>query len=281
MSGMWDAYAGNSAEGQNIRDMIALTEREIYNEALNIVDDDDSYDDSLEQLEDFDGTARSDESWMREHTGDDGEADELRAENEQLHRILAQYEEANRPPPADMFANPEQWREELINDVSQGRLPRYLNYGQPNNPEPDMFADPQAHTAWVINEAARRSGVAEHHEARVNASMLHAHQTHGADWETAWNDILSLPKNPQSAAIAKAIVDSPDPGSAVLQVWSALKGQNIAAQRFGGPTFAPMMASSMRRGTNHAARSKGLYYEAPRTAEEAEEESIFNYAFED
>lgn len=279
MSGMWDAFKTGDPL---IAGAIAETESEIFLDALDLVPDDEDFDTSLEDLEDpFTGETRSDESWLREHTGDDGEADELRAENAQLHHILAQYEEANRPPPADMFADPARWREELLDDITQGRLPRHLNYGQPANPEPDMFSDPQAHTAWVINEAARRSGVAEHHEQRVNASMAHAHQTHGAEWEQAFSDILSLPRTAQTAQIVSGIVNSPDPGAAVLTTWAGLKGMNIAQQRFGGAPFAPMMASSVRRGTNHAARSKGMAYEAPTSREEQEEEDIFNYAFSD
>jgi hypothetical protein len=276
MSGMWDAFKDHSIESDLVENAIRSTEQEIFSDALGLDPEDNDYDDSLEQLEDFDGTARSDDDWMRELAGEPTDADELRAENEQLRQRIAELTpEPQRPDP---FADPEAWEQNILAQHRGGGIP--INAGPSPYAKPDMFADPEGYERYLLAEMDRRSGVAEHHEQRINASMAHAHQTHGAEWENAWNDILSLPRDARTAQIVKGIIDSPDPGSAVLSTWAAIKGANIAAQRFGGAPFAPMMASSVRRSTNHAARSKGLYYEAPTTREEAEEEEIFNAAWD-
>jgi len=63
-----------------------------------------------------------------------------------------------------------------------------------------------------------------------------------------------------------------------MQMHSAVKAENPARQRYGGPAFAPMLRSSMRAPNP---RGSDGPYNAPRTREEAEEEDIYNAVWDD
>jgi hypothetical protein len=289
------------AEREALNEAVAQTDREIADSVFyNGSDENDRNSNrqivnDLSQSEDWEGNDVSDDELIRETTGEipAGMAgmvptradDALMEENAALRRHISEMQEnLPEPEPVDMFADPQGFREQLIEDVTQGRLPRGLNYGQNPNPEPDMFADPQGHTAWVINEAARRSGVAEHESSRVNASMQHAHQRHGADFEQAYTDIIeAAQRDPRARAAVQGIWDSPDPGNALMHTWSAMAGSNFATQRFGGAPFAPMLRSMQRRSPHEgsARRSRGWYDDGEQDSpERAMEDSIADAAWE-
>jgi hypothetical protein len=52
---------------------------------------------------------------------------------------------------------------------------------------------------------------------RVNASMAHAHRTYGEDFERAYDSLTSMdPRNPLSQQIVQHVMNSADPGAALM-----------------------------------------------------------------
>jgi hypothetical protein len=103
----------------------------------------------------------------------------------------------------------------------------------------NMIANPEQTLAY-IGELQQR--VQQQGENRVNASMTAAHREHGRDFEAAYRDLTSLdPQSPLARATVQEIINSPDPGRALLQ-WHG-------GSRSGG-RMPPFMAGSRGRGVN-------------------------------
>jgi hypothetical protein len=279
--------------------MIGGTEREIFDEStggddLGYQHDQIVHDNS--RMHDWDDNWVDDSKLIGEATGDrpigstmagldEDEARELIApyeqENAALRARLAQLEPE--PVKPDMFADPEGYEEWLLQ--AKSGVPAYA---VPPSPvaKPDMFADPEGWERWVINEATRRSGHAEHNHARFNSQMQQAAELYGDDFQQAWQDITSMDQNDPSARQAiQTVVNSPNPGAALMSVHAAIRGANWAAQQYGspGPAFAPMIRSSRPRGYGRAMESRGFsrnQHPNATTRDEAEELEVFDSAWD-
>jgi hypothetical protein len=100
--------------------------------------------------------------------------------------------------------------------------------------EYQMLANPGQTLAHI---AALEQRVQQQENNRANASMTAAHREHGRDFEAAYRDLTSLnPQSPLARATVQEIVNSPDPGRALMQ-WHG-------SQSTGRP--APFMAGTRR-----------------------------------
>jgi len=287
---MWDRLS-DTADSLAMGEMVRLTEDEIFSEAVNS----DSFDqreagrDIVEdnsQIEGWDGGFVDDSELLREATGDLpvgyagiaptlGE-EALAAENLQLREQLAALEIRNsalepQPQRPDMFADPSGWEANILAQHNGAGLP--IDYGTPLASKPDMFGDPEGYERWLLAEMDRRSGVAEHTEARVNASTQAAHQIHGDAFETAYRDITSLDtRDPRAREAVRSIMNAPDPSNALMAVHSMLRGANEGVRQYGGVPFW----ETRSRGQGAALRSRGLGAEPATTAAQRAEEDIFD-----
>lgn len=306
MSGMWNNPSHEAewerSERELLREAVASTDREINDSVFYNGDDEDSRNDNrsivneMSQSEDWEGNDVPDDELIRETTGEIPAGmsglvptradDQLMAENRQLREMINNVARSlPEPERPDMFADPDGWREQLISDLQNGRDMRGVNTaGGP--PPPDMFADPDGFREYVVNEAARRSGAADHTAERVNSSLQHAHQRHGKDFEQAYTDIVdAAQRNPRVRGVVQSIWDSPDPGSALMQAWSGLAGMDFAAKQFGNMPFAPGLRSMQRRSPHEgsARRSRGWFDDGNGTGysrEQLEEDSIADAAWQ-
>jgi hypothetical protein len=98
-------------------------------------------------------------------------------------------------------------------------------------PEPDMFADPEGYKRWAKNEAAKeaeavvqrqmtafRAEQQQQREATLNDNLaLTAQGERGFEFQAGYRALTSLdPRNPQNRAMVQRIINSPDPGQALL-----------------------------------------------------------------
>jgi hypothetical protein len=298
---MWsneDRWA--AAEREFYQEAVRQTDDEIFTDALgipdaNFRDHNDTIVDQLSRTEDWEGNDVEDSELVRETTGEipqgmaglsHSEREEaLASENGALRNHIAQMQQfmpqEERP---DMFANPDEWEANLLaQHRGEGGIP-LQDYGRETPGKPDMFADPEGYERWMLAEMDRRSGVEQHHTARVNASLAAAHQIHGADFEQAYADITSMDTRDRRAQEwVRAIVNSPDPGSALMQTWGALHGAGFAARRFGGAPFAPMLRSASRSPhAGSAARGRGDWMDGRTLSPEQQlEDHIADSAWDD
>jgi hypothetical protein len=250
------------AEDLALRLAIEDTEREIFDEAVgNVRTFDDDTMDRLSAQEGWDGNPVDDGELLREATGEIGvgtaglvptaEAEELAAENAALREQLAALQPA--PEPADIFSDPDGWQEQLLRKAG-GDLP--IDFGAPTPNKPDPFADPAGYERWMVAEIGRRSEITQHHAQRFESSMQNAHRIHGEDFERAYNDFTSMdPRDPQARRAVQQIFAAADPGSALLQLHGALRGATEAAEKYGGPLFAPRSMMGSRGGGRSGGRS--------------------------
>jgi hypothetical protein len=287
---MWDRLS-DTADSLAMGEMVRLTEDEIFSDAVNsdsfeqreagrdIVDDN-------SQIEGWDGGFVDDGELMREATGDlpvgyagiaptlgeEAAAAEIAALNDRIAQLEARNQQLEPAPTRpDMFADPQAWEANILAQHNGVGMP--IDYGTPLANKPDMFGDPEGYERWLLAEMDRRSGVAEHTEARVNSSLAAAHQIHGDAFETAYRDITSLDtRDPRAREAVRSIMSAPDPGNALMAVHSMLRGANEGVHQYGGVPFW----ETRSRGQGAALRSRGLGAEAATTAAQRAEEDIFD-----
>jgi hypothetical protein len=120
---------------------------------------------------------------------------------------------------------------------------------QTSAPKPDMFADPEGYERWMKAEAAKeadarieqrmtafRAEQQQQREATLNDNLaLTAQGERGFEFQAGYRALTSLdPRDPQARATVQRIINSPDPGKAILD-WYEDNGaeefrENIAAQ---------------------------------------------------
>jgi hypothetical protein len=276
----------------DLQDAIADTEGEIFGEATGGPDPDEMFDndtllDQLSQMHDWNDNSVTDLQLAGESSGDRApgstlavDDDDLEAARQEGYQAGAQalYREIAphlpQPQRPDMFADPEGWEANLLAQMrGGGMVPPPNGYGQPLPGKPDMFSDPDGYERWMLAEARRQSGVNEFNEARINGSMAAAHREFGQDFAQAYNDIRTGldPSNPGHRNLVMNVINSPDPGRALMQARDFVESANESTARYGGPPFAPGL---VRRG----APLRNSAGDAPQSREEALEQSIFNEA---
>jgi hypothetical protein len=273
----WRSVAGVSAEENAISGAIAETEKEIFDSAFDDAPVEHDYDDSLEQMEEFDGETHPDDYYTAEHFGHDhaAEADQVRAENAALRQHIASQQQPE--PVPDIFADPEGYLQQVTRLAAEGRLGGQLpgHYQTPAWDGPDIFAQPEAALAHAAMRGAQLAETARFDSDRVNSSMRNAHENYGSDFEEAFSAITSLDRrNPNHQAIVSGIWGSPDPGQELIRTYAAILARDQTDRRMGGQGFLP------RRTPNYAERAHGLNYEPPTTDEGRIEEQIFNSAWD-
>jgi hypothetical protein len=275
----------------DLEEAIASTEGEIFGEATGGPDPDELADsddlvEQMSQMHDWNDDSVSDMRLAGEATGntpvgmtlavDDDDLAAARAEGYQqgaqaLYRELAPH--LPQPQRPDMFADPEAWEANLLAQMRGGGVAPPSGYGNSPHAKPDQFADPDGYERWLLAEARRQSGANQWNEGRVNNSMAAAHREFGADFEQAYNDIRQGldPNNPAHRDLVQNVINSSDPGRALMQARDFVESANASSMRYSGPPFAPGL---VRRG----APLRNSAGDGPRSREEALEQSIFNDA---
>jgi hypothetical protein len=175
-----------------------------------------------------------------------------------------------------MFADPEGWEANILAQArGEGLPPAPHGYGTNPVAKPDMFADPEGYR-WLVGEIGRRANIDQFHEDRVNSSMGHWHKRLGDEFETAYTNVSRGldASNPAHRNLVQNILNSGDPGAALMQAHEFVKTANESAQRFGGPPFAPGLVRQRAPLCNN----EGL---PPRSRDEAQELDVFDSVFRD
>jgi hypothetical protein len=127
--------------------------------------------------------------------------------------------------------------------------PTTAQQAAPATPKPDMFADPEGYERWMKGEAAKeadtriearmtafRQEQQQQREATLNDNLaLTAQGERGFEFQAGYRALTSLDaRDPQSRATVQRIINSPDPGQALLN-WFEDNGaqdfrENIANQ---------------------------------------------------
>jgi hypothetical protein len=224
------------AENALIGEAIAETEEEIAASAFDEEPDENTGDDSLEQMDDegldgedqFDeeGDAESGEDEIEEpaRDADDGGDAEYERDNRQQDRtqdrqqdrrgipsaVLRDRNEARRAAEAERDAERARVRE------LEARLALVERGGQRQEPakppeKPDMFADPDG---WA---RAQRAEIEQGIRARnVEASLADAAEEHGEAFQTAYQSLINAGRSGDRATVQQ-IWDSPNPGRALMR----------------------------------------------------------------
>jgi hypothetical protein len=275
----------------DLQDAIADTEGEIFGEATGGPDPDELFDndtllDQLSQMHDWNDNSVTDLQLAGESSGDrapgstlavdDDDLDAARQEGfqagaQQAFRDLSPY--LPKREPADMFADPENWRRELLEEArgGQGVMPVST---PANQSSVDMFSDPQGFRNQTINDIRTQQAIDQWQGDRINSSMGYAHQRYGQDFERAYENVTKGldANNPAHRNIVNQIVNDADPGAALMKANDFLQMANASSERFGGPPFARGLVRPSRAPLRNSAG------DSPRSREEALEQSIFNEA---
>jgi hypothetical protein len=291
---MWENMGGDSFDSRLLAEAIRATDEEIWDEAVNgFGGDREAHNDIVEdnsRAESWEGNPVDDDEMFREALGEipagmAGTAptigeEALSRENAELREHLAALQ-AQQPQPErpDLFQDPRAFEENILAQHRGGRFP--VDHGTPLPDKPDPFADPQGYQQWMLNEMDRRAGVADHHEARVNSSLAAAAAVHGQAFEDAFREISSMdPRNPRAREAVQSIINSPDPGSALLSVHAMLRAGDEAGRQYGrGAPFAPMLPIQRSAGHGRSMQARGFSRDTEatyRSADHAEEDDVFN-----
>lgn len=276
----------------DLAEAIGDTEREIFGEASGGVlpdelEDNDQLIEDMSRVDDWAGRPISDARLAGESTGDtplgmsmgeiDGEdAEAIQAEAYQrgadaMFRELQPH--LPRPQRPDMFADPEGWEANLIAQARGGGMPPPTGYGASPYAKPDMFADPVGYENWLLAEARRQSGVNHYNNDRINSSMAAAHREYGPEFESAYRDLSQGldPNNPNHRQMVTEVLNSPDPGMALMNAANIAHAANRSAVSLGSAPFARGLMVQRAPLRNTAGY-------APSSRDEAIEQSIFNDA---
>jgi hypothetical protein len=220
-----------------ITDMVRSTEREIFSSATT---GDDDYDqnnqmvDENSQLESWDGSDLPIEEVAHRNlfgdtsTGHDKPMEmqdqlSLQAENDALRQqnaaITAAYNEHVAAPTRALQEQAE---------LEQFRNAMYNNFGAV------LSYDDQKDGALLagMRTASQHAGALQAN--RINASMAHAHEKYGQDFEDAYNDVVSMNTNsPLARNIVQTMCATSDPGEALMEL------HNNGLVRALGPSRAP------------------------------------------
>jgi hypothetical protein len=276
---------------------ISDTEAEIFSSSTGgdlDPEDVESWDDIIEdqsRMHGWDDSLVDDARLAREATGDTPigmsmgvDDDDLEAAWQEGYQAGAQalYREIAphlpQPQRPDMFADPEGWEANMLAQARGQGIPPPNGYGQPLPGKPDMFSDPDGYERWMLAEARRQSGMNEFNRDRINSSMGYAHKVYGPEFERAYSDITQGldPSNPQHRQLVNDVMQSPDPGMAIMGAANLARAANANAVRYGGSHGAnPVFAPGLMPRREPLRNSEGL---APRSREEADELDIWRDA---
>jgi hypothetical protein len=291
------AFQPQSLDDDLLAEAIGETEREIFAESSGSEspEDQDFADQLIEEMsrvDDWAGRPVSDIRLAAESTGDtpigmsmgelDGEdAEEVmqRAYNEGAAAMYQKLAPAlPQPQRPDMFANPTEWEQNLLAQMRGEGTPPPNGYGEPLAGKPDQFADPDGYERWLLAEARRQSGVNQFNEDRVNSSMKYAHDRYGSEFESAYRDLTQGldAGNPHHRQLVNDVINSPDPGMALMGAANLARAANENAMRYGGTRGAnPVFAPGLMPRRAPLRNSEGL---APRSAEERDELDVWQSA---
>jgi hypothetical protein len=111
--------------------------------------------------------------------------------------------------------------------------------------------------------------------------MGYAHKMYGAEFERAYEDLTRGldASNPHYRQLVNDVINSPDPGLALMGAANLARAANENAMRYGGTRGAnPVFAPGLMPRRAPLRNSEGL---APRSREEAQELDVFNDVFND
>lgn len=100
-------------------------------------------------------------------------------------------------------------------------------------PKPDMFTDPAAYEAWVIEQAEAKASARiderlgafqrdqqQETQQRINENLNAASRgPRGYEFNRAYDDLTSLPRTAENAALVRRLTLSADPAKAILDWW--------------------------------------------------------------
>jgi hypothetical protein len=262
------------SEDEVLSALVANTQSEIFQAALNHDDDLDGTDTradaehetdtSLEEMEDI-----LDEDVPEEVEEGDDEAGEEGAPDEPAAEVPATDEEE--PEPQARFPSGrlreealrrhavEQERDTLRAQVAafQAHLLTQQQQQKPPQqeaPQPDIWSDPEA---WAANQRAQITH--ELTSRHVNAALAEAHEEHGDEFVAAYKTLTSLnPGDPMARAVVQRIWDAPNPGKSLMRWYGEQKilresagdpaayRQRVAREIMSDPEFRRQILSDMR-----------------------------------
>jgi hypothetical protein len=203
-----------------IKNAMDDTEREIHSEAFETEPDELDGDTSVEDA------AGGDEHGLEEPEDEDIDPAEATAEDE--------IEDAPRGDLRVPLRQARSENRELRDRLArlEGRMdaqPQAQPQQQQQPPRPEMFSDPDGWERQIRAEAAN-AAVREVHENRINAAFAEAHDAYGSEFEYAYNAFTAMPVDANSAALARRMINSPDPGAWLMR-WAEPGLQEFRSQR--------------------------------------------------
>jgi hypothetical protein len=284
----------------DLAEAIADTEQEIFGEAApggllpEELEDSDDLVERMSQMRDWNDDSVSDLRLAGEAAGTtpvgqtlawtDEDAEAARAEGYQagaaaMARDLQPYLPTPQKP--DQFAQPEEYERYFIGLAQQaatgaGIQPLPTDQQILARGRPDQFGDPEAYESWLLARGRQESGASQWQSDRINSSMGYAHRRYGPEFEQAYTNVTKGldASNPAHRNLVNGIINSSDPGAALMQANDFAQAANASAERFGGPPFA----RGLVRQREPLRNKDGL---PPQSREEAQELDIFRYAVSD
>jgi hypothetical protein len=233
---------------QAVRD----TEAEIWAEALGQEEPDDQSDQFIEdmsQAEGWDGNDLPIEEIANRNLHGDTQTGYDRPLELQDSLDLQRENDALRARDAEREAEWQQYimqpeverqRAEQREQVRQHLMEKYGMIDSFDDAKTDQFIadmNAPAQAARMLNDQ------------RVEASMTHWHNTHGRDFEAAYDELTSRdPNDPYARQDVQRIVSSPDPGQALMMWHSAIQG----AQQWAPPPFMPQSRRAAPRRSGYS-----------------------------
>jgi hypothetical protein len=254
-------------------ELIKGTNQEIFDDAMNNIEDENNGDDALEQMdEDWNGPGETEEGDEPDEIESEDPADYETDETEEEIDAAAKEdgeepeptrsEDQGRIPSSRLREETERRRAiEQERDTLRAQLAAFqVSQQQRQQPQqeqpakPDIWSDPEA---WAAQQQAQfeQRMVARH----VQASLVDAQEQHGEEFDAAYKALTSLPQgDPIARATVQRIWDAPNPGKALMR-WngeqqilrqaggdpSAYK-QSVAKELMSDPEFRRQMLAEMR-----------------------------------
>ena len=242
-----EAEKADREENANVNEAIARTDNEVFTDALG---DEPLEDDAGTELEEM-GDGLEGEELEVEAAAPEGEPEGEQPPVEEGEappveeppapqqpsippRVLREQRERARETEADLRA---QLRDMQIRMDNLARQPAPAAPAQqpaqaPQAP-PDMFAEPDKHREWLLNEAEKRAEAKlevrfaeqqrlqqQNEMGRLNESLAAtATGPRAYEFNVAHRDLTSLEHTPANAALVRRLVSQPDPGQAILDWW--------------------------------------------------------------
>jgi hypothetical protein len=251
----------------SISDLVASTEAEIFSHAAEadeaLLTDDDIADEDLDEVEGWNGEPL----FLEEIAAAAAQADPnnndrplaLRTEQEQTAELIA-LDKA-------ILAQGQQFEADR-KAMEWAEKRRELSYEL-------LLPEKEAAIDQIVQQ---RQEIDRLNEARLNDHLNVTAERYGKErFEAAHNYLTSLPVNNVTRALVREIIESPDPGAAIIDFYEGGGGS-------GGGSRMPPSLNSQTPAAGRGGRGGGRYGDwateaqdyKPYSAERAEEESVFN-----